>query len=124
MNGQTSAFKYKWMDTKFVCITVYDERLNVIYMQTNNGYTAKYDCNKEEWIILIHEELERAITHKQCEMGKLILNENILTWYLNNGKIKELNLSDIAEVRKWIDSDIVVEARLTEEGDNYKFRLF
>ena len=65
-------FKYKWNETnQFVCITAYDTRLNVIYMQSNNGYTAKYDCNKDEWTVLVYEKLEDVIEHRISFLGKL-----------------------------------------------------
>ena len=116
-------FKYTWMDVKFVCITVYDERLNFVYIQTNNGYTAKYDCDKDEWSILVFEKLECAITHQEWKMGKLWLNEEILTWYFTNGKIKYLHLSDDETKRKWLDDDSI-KTRVDENGREYKFQLF
>ena len=42
---KVSSFKYKWYDNDFVCITTYDKLLDVIYIQSNIGYTISISLN-------------------------------------------------------------------------------
>ena len=49
-------------------------------MQCNNGYTAKYDYNKDEWTILVNEEVKIPITRFVKHMGKLWVEGDVLKW--------------------------------------------
>ena len=104
-------FKYEWNNglDKFACITAYDENLNVIYMQSNIGYTAKYDCNKDEWIILLNENKKKDVNYVYVAntvrgMGKLWIEGDVLKWIKRSkrGEIMVLDLSVCEEDRKWV----------------------
>ena len=101
---KVATFEYKWADDEFACISTYDERLNVIYIQTNIGYTAKYDCDKDEWEIIFWNKIGMPMTSGAKEMGKLWLEQDVLKWAMQNGcgKIMALDMSLSEEDRKWV----------------------
>ena len=57
-------------------------------------------------------------------MGKLLLDGDVLRWYLTNGNIKALSLKEDEKERKWIDDGIAIDEKLHANGNKYMFRLF
>ena len=115
-------FKYKWKNDEFSCITAYDTRLNVIYMQSNNGYTAKYDCNEDEWEILLWEKIGMLIVKGVEEMGKLWVEGNTLKWAkrMDCGEIIALDLSVSKKDRQWVKESDAIKT----DVDKHRISIF
>ena len=116
-------FKYKWKDDEFACITAYDTKLNVIYIQSNNGYTAKYDCDNDKWTTLAIENSNAVILHFVSDMGRMWVEGDALKWAMNNGDIKAFELSMIKndQDRKWITvSDDIINV-FSDDSEIYVF---
>ena len=98
--------------------------MNVIYIQSNNGYTAKYDCMKNKWTILVKQKLKNAIADKEYNMGKLWVDCDVLKWSLQNGEIKQLDLKDSVLERRWVTVSERIEPKIFVDGNQHKLRVF
>ena len=109
---EASSFKYQWKEDDFLCITAYDERYNVIYLQSSTGHTAKYDCDEDKWTMIVVDEVY-GIIYEQRNMGKLWIDGNKLKWALRDAEIRELDLNSSGEETKWVKVSDAIESKMS-----------